>query len=71
METLEDVDPLYEVGANFVLYELAVQATGALRVWAGRASYRLRRAGADLRIAAKTIELINLPEAVPNLTFLL
>ena len=28
---------------NFVLHELSVQATGELRIWAGRATHRLRR----------------------------
>jgi len=33
----------YEVASNFVLYELARQATGDLRLWVGRATHRLRR----------------------------
>ncbi len=70
VERAEGSTDEYDVGANFVLYELAVQASSALRVWAGRASYRLRRVDGELRIAAKTVELVN-DDALPNLTFLL
>lgn len=66
-----DASEAYEVGANFVLYELAAQATGALHIWAGRTRYQLRRVGGELRIASKTVELVNPPEALPNLTFLI
>jgi len=61
----------YVVGSNFVLYELAHQATGELRVWAGRATHRLRRVDGGLRIAAKTVELVNAAEPIPNLAFLI
>jgi benzoate/toluate 1,2-dioxygenase subunit beta len=43
----------YEVASNFVLYEHAVQATGEIRVWAGRTTHRLRHTDDGLRIAAK------------------
>ncbi len=61
----------YVVGSNFVLYELAHQATGELRVWVGRATHRLRRIDGALRIAAKTVELLNAAEPIPNLAFLI
>jgi benzoate/toluate 1,2-dioxygenase subunit beta len=61
----------YEVGSNFVLYELAHQATGDLRIWAGRATHRLRRVDGRLRIAAKRVDLINAAGPLPNLTFLI
>jgi 3-phenylpropionate/cinnamic acid dioxygenase small subunit len=60
-----------EVGANFVLYELAVQATNDLRVWAGRATYRLRRHAEGWQMASKTVELVNASQPLPNLAFLL
>ena len=61
----------YRVGSNFVLYELAHQATGDVRVWAGRATHRLRRIDGRLRIAGKTVELVNASRPIPNLTFIL
>jgi 3-phenylpropionate/cinnamic acid dioxygenase small subunit len=60
-----------EVGSNFVLFELARQATDDVRLWAGRATHRLRRIDGQLRIAAKTIELVNASQPLPNLTFIL
>ena len=61
----------YQVGSNFVLYELAHQATGDLRLWAGRATHRLRRVDGRLRIAAKRVDLVNAAGPLPNLTFLI
>ena len=61
----------YRVGANFVLYELAVQATGQLRLWPGRATYRLRRIDGTLRMAQKIVELVNASQPLPNLAFLI
>jgi 3-phenylpropionate/cinnamic acid dioxygenase small subunit len=61
----------YRVTSNFVLYELAVQATGSLRVWPGRTLYLLRRVDGELRMAAKTVELVTATQPQPNLTFLL
>jgi benzoate/toluate 1,2-dioxygenase subunit beta len=61
----------YEVGSNFVLYELARQATGDVRVWAGRTIHRLRRIDGRLRIAAKRVDLVNAAGPIPNLAFLI
>jgi 3-phenylpropionate/cinnamic acid dioxygenase small subunit len=61
----------YLVTSNFVVFELAVQSTAALRLWPGRAIHRLRRVDGALRMAAKTIELVTASEPQPNLTFLL
>ena len=61
----------YEVGSNFILHELAHQAGGDVRVWAGRVTHRLRRVEGHLRIAAKTVELVNASRPIPNLTFIL
>lgn len=58
-------------GCNFVLYELSAQATNQLRIWAGRATHRLRRVDGNLRIAAKTVELVNASQPLPTLAFLL
>lgn len=61
----------FGVGSNFVLYELAAQATRQLRIWPGRTTHRLRRVDGQLRMTAKVVELVNATEAQPNLTFLL
>ena len=61
----------FEVGSNFVLYEHAVQATGHLRLWAGRTTYRLRLTPDGLRMAAKKVELVNSTSPLPNLPFII
>jgi 3-phenylpropionate/cinnamic acid dioxygenase small subunit len=66
-----DADGTITAGSNFVLYELSAQATNELRIWAGRATHRIRRIGAELRIAAKTVELVNASQPLPTLAFLL
>jgi 3-phenylpropionate/cinnamic acid dioxygenase small subunit len=66
----DEVSGEYEVGSNFVLYELAHQATGHVRVWAGRTTHRLRRIEGRLRVAAKRVDLVNASGPIPNLTFL-
>ena len=57
--------------SNFVLYELSIQASNELRVWAGRATHRLRRSHGTFRIEAKTVELVNSSQPLPTLAFLL
>jgi 3-phenylpropionate/cinnamic acid dioxygenase small subunit len=59
------------VTSNFVLYELAAQATGTLRVWPGRTLHRLRRLDGQWRMAAKTVELVTGEMPLPNLTFII
>lgn len=61
----------YRVGSNFVLYEFARQGIGEIRIWAGRTTHTLRRVDGRLRIAAKTVELVNASCPIPNLTFIL
>jgi len=58
-------------GSNFVLAELAVQATHELHWWAGRATHRLRRVDGALRMCRKTVVLVNAAEPLPNLAFLI
>jgi 3-phenylpropionate/cinnamic acid dioxygenase small subunit len=60
-----------EVRTNQVVYELAAQSTGELRVWPGHVTYRLRREDGCWRMAAKTVELVTARDGLPNLTFLL
>lgn len=66
----DDGDELL-VGANFVLYELAAQATQQLRVWPGRTTHRLRIVDGRPRMAAKWVELVTATLPQPNLTFLI
>ena len=61
----------YRAAANFVLYELAAQSTHALRLWPGRATYRLRRIDGGLRMAQKIVELVSASEPQANMAFLL
>ena len=61
----------YRVGSNQAVYELAAQSTQQLRIWPSRVTYRLRLVDGELRMAAKTVELVTSTEAQPNLTFLL
>jgi benzoate/toluate 1,2-dioxygenase subunit beta len=60
-----------QVSTNQVVYELAAQSTGELRVWPGHVTYRLRREDGCWRMAAKTVELVTARDGLPNLTFLL
>lgn len=71
IEILADDDETLEVAANFVLYELAVQSSGELRVWPGHVRYRLRRADDGLQMAAKWVELVTAEAGLRNLTFLI
>ena len=57
--------------ANFVIYEIAVQSSGELRVWPGQAQYKLRRVDGTLRMCAKWIELVTAGIGQRNLTFLI
>jgi len=58
-------------GSKFILGGLAVQARHEMHWWVGRATHRLRRVDGALRLAAKTVVLINAAEPLPNLGFLL
>lgn len=71
IEFLAADDDLVVVASNFVLYELSAQATNDLRIWAGRATHRLRRTGDGFRIRAKVVELVNGSRPLPTLAFLL
>jgi 3-phenylpropionate/cinnamic acid dioxygenase small subunit len=61
----------YLVTASQVVHEFAAQSSARLQLWPGRVTYRLRRVDGSLRMAAKTVELVNATEPQPNLTFLL
>ncbi|HIF65503.1 MAG TPA: hypothetical protein EYG17_09500 [Acidimicrobiia bacterium] len=57
--------------ANFVIYEVAAQSSGELRVWPGHAQYRLRRVDGVLQMSAKWVELVTAEIGQRNLTFLI
>ena len=61
----------YEVGANFMLMELAIQSTRNMNFWGGRCLYRLRRVDGRLRMAVKKILLVDADEPIANLAFLI
>ena len=71
LELLERTEIEYLIGGNFVLYELAAQATRNLRLWAGRTTWRLRRTPEGLRMCRKVVELVNGGEALPSLAFII
>ena len=55
------------VGANFLAVESRPRGTV---LWAGRAEYRLRRDGGALRLARKTVTLVDRDRPLPTLAFL-
>ena len=61
----------YTVTCNFVLYEMRIQSTHHLQVWAGRMEFHLRRRGSALRMFFKRVSLINGDEPIPSIAFLL
>lgn len=67
----DDVAGTCTVGSNFVLYELAVQAGTALRVWPGRATHRLRRVDGEWRMSQKIVELVTASAPQYNMAFLI
>ena len=71
LEILKTHGDELEVATNFVLYELAVQSSGELRVWPGHVRYRLRRVDGELQMAAKWVELVTAGSGLRNLTFLI
>ena len=70
LEIERDADG-YVAAGNFVLYEHAIQASGTLRIWAGRVTYGLRRTPEGLRMYRKVIELVNSTGALPTLAFII
>ncbi len=71
IEIAEAPEAVFSVNANFVIYEVAAQSTGELRVWPGQAQYQLRRVDDELHMAAKWIELVTAEAGQRNLTFLI
>jgi len=61
----------FVVGSNFVLLELAVQASHELHIWGGRTIHKLRWVNGELKMFLKKVRLVNAAEPLPNLTFLI
>ena len=57
--------------SNFLLAELSIQSRHEMHWWVGRTTHRLRRVDGELRMAAKTVVLVNAAEPLPNLSFLI
>jgi 3-phenylpropionate/cinnamic acid dioxygenase small subunit len=55
------------LGSNFVLVEYRFAVT----VWAGRYLHKIRRTEAGLRLAAKTVHLVNAGGPIPTMAFLI
>jgi 3-phenylpropionate/cinnamic acid dioxygenase small subunit len=60
-------DESVTVAANFMLHEYRF----SLVTWAGRYIYRIRTDGEELRLAAKTVHLVNGDGAISTLSFLI
>ncbi|HJU09348.1 MAG TPA: aromatic-ring-hydroxylating dioxygenase subunit beta, partial [Candidatus Binataceae bacterium] len=67
----DEASGTFVVGSNFVLYEVAAQATNQLRIWPGRVIHRLRRIEGQLRMSEKIVELVTASLPQPNMAFLL
>jgi benzoate/toluate 1,2-dioxygenase subunit beta len=57
-----------EVGANFLVLESRARGN---QLWGGRSTYRIRRVGADLRLAYKKVVLVDRDKPIPTLSFLI
>jgi 3-phenylpropionate/cinnamic acid dioxygenase small subunit len=62
----EDGDTV-TVASNFVLVEYRF----AMTVWAGRYLHKVRRVDGGLRLAGKTVHLVNADGAIPTMAFLI
>jgi benzoate/toluate 1,2-dioxygenase beta subunit len=61
----------FVVASNFVVYEVAAQATSELRIWPGRVTHHLRRLDGRLHMSKKIVELVTGSLPQPNMAFLL
>lgn len=56
---------------NFSLFEMRVQSTGHMQIWAGRMEFRIRRKEDGLRMFYKRVSLVNGNSPIPSIAFLL
>jgi 3-phenylpropionate/cinnamic acid dioxygenase small subunit len=66
-EVLQRDDVSVTITTNFVLYEHRF----SLVTWAGRCVYRIRTDGEELRLAGKTVHLVNGDGALTTMSFLI
>ena len=61
----------FQVFCNFALFEMRVQSTGHMQVWAGRMEFHLRRRAEGLGMFFKRVSLVNGSQPVPSIAFIL
>lgn len=61
----------YQAEYNFSLFEMRIQSTGHLQIWAGRMEFHLRRKADGLRMFYKRVSLINGDTPIPSIAFIL
>lgn len=61
----------YTAEYNFSLFEMRVQSTGHMQIWAGRMELHLRRKDDGLRMFYKRVSLINADTPIPSIAFIL
>lgn len=68
VELLSNDGDELRAGANFIVYESRERG---VTLWAGRSIYSLRRTADGLRMASKTVYLVNSDRPLPTLSFLI
>jgi len=61
----------YVAKYNFSLFEMRIQSTGHMQIWAGRMEFHLRRKEDGLRMFYKRVNLINADTPIPSIAFIL
>ena len=61
----------FRAAYNFSLFEMRVQSTGHMQVWAGRMEFHLRQTEKGLRMFYKCVSLINGTQPMPSIAFIL
>lgn len=64
-------DGTFQVFCNFALFEMRVQSTGHMQVWAGRMEFHLRRRAQGMGMFFKRVSLVNGAQPVPSIAFIL
>lgn len=68
IEVLEENGDEVVVGANFMLFEAKERF---IETWAGRITYKIRSVGGELRLAGKTVDLVNADQPLSSVGFLI
>jgi benzoate/toluate 1,2-dioxygenase beta subunit len=61
----------FRAAYNFSLFEMRLQSTGHMQVWAGRMEFHLRQTEKGLRMFYKCVSLINGTQPIPSIAFIL